>query len=85
MSDDSKKEHTVPANLDTLTPEKGNALYQRLRLEFKPPARKGTRSQHHFVVWNPYRWSKFKSTKQPELRFRALLSEEVSEVQLALG
>jgi len=44
------KRSTVPANLDTLTPEKENALYQTLRLEFKP-------REEGYEVTGPFRSS----------------------------
>jgi hypothetical protein len=67
------KRSTVPANLDTLTPEKGNALYQTLRLEFKP-REEGYEVTGPFCSLEPLLSSGFRSTKQPELRFRALLT-----------
>jgi hypothetical protein len=69
------KRSTVPANLDTLTPEKGNALYQTLRLEFKP-REEGYEVTGPFCSLEPLSSSTSRNYTQCEPRLRALLLAE---------
>ena len=77
------KRSTVPANLDTLTPEKENALYQTLRLEFKP-REEGYEVTGPFCSLEPLSWLTSRNYTHSEPRFRALLAGGASEIELAL-
>ena len=77
------KRSTVPANLDTLTPEKENALYQTLRLEFKP-REEGYEVTGPFCSLEPLSWLTFRNYTHSELRFRALLTDGGSGLGLAM-
>ena len=74
----------VPGDLDRLTPEGRNTLYLKLRLEMRP-TEDGYEVTGPFCSLEPSPWLTFRNYTHSEPRFRVLLDEGISEVQLALS